>query len=1128
MELNIKMNKAIIITIIIIIIGLSGSVNAWYNTDYPYRMQINISDKYDDVTNYQVHPIIDMSTEFSAGHIDETCLGTTFVNSADDGELKFWIESCNFTTNDNMSTWVNVTIVNNTNTTVYFYYGNGSATVNSDGDATFEFFDDFRFDGATVYPWETKSNLTYQVADFPCVNYTDGKIRCFGGYDENKATVGYTQIYDTSTDSVTLGDPITARWGAAAAKYKDSVIIYGGNGGSPTYRVVEKYNITTNTTSRLNDLPANITDQGLEAVEVGERLFVFYKNWTYEHIMPSDTYILRNWTNPSVVTWATVAFVNVSGDERIYRMGGSPTTNENYYFKVADYGWSSAQAVTPYGAFGGNRDGAIYDGKIVYTHGLGTAFHKEFYLYDPTDAWSGRYLEGRHGRDGIGGAVNVNDIIYVLGGRQVAPGLGLGYIESFDPALNGSASDINATKWTEDAVNYIQYELTNQTDSYFRFAAAEASWIANNGNTGSQHQATWTPLNSFIVDYTSKLGDKDVIWYMGVGGIALVGSDDKISAIIAHSDEIATSVTPEIGPIFVESSTASDISVSHEDERNFRYVVNGTSVEILQKATSAAEYSSVLNGTSADIAKLALVAGRYLTQPYLDYVDISNLFVRKYANESLIVLYYGAEESGVTCNCSTCDECETKLNAASCSVVQLNTSITNYNGACINNPENISNKIFDCQGHTIDGTDAWEVDYAIIMYAKENVTIKNCPITDMNQAIVGSIYAHNITIHNCSSSSATNDGFAFYYSTAINISGGFGTTTTNDCVYLFHVNDSTVEDYSASSCGKGIWLRGGSINNTVRNCTSTTSTESGIVLTETTNSRIINNTANSNTQRGILVETSSSNNNISNNVANNNQLDGLRFTSNSINNIVNNNSFCDNNQNGGAYYDISDADANSGDENTCDTTYNWNDAGTTGCTYPCVVGVNCGDIITSNTTLQTDLICTGNGLSWGANGVFLNCSHYNISGDGTGTGLLITNSNDSGIQECYMPSNFATNINVSSSNNTLLNFSETTGEMSWTQCNNSNYITKIRLQLSYWRCIWKVTGLHTTILDSSICLFTTEDYSDTCKKAYTEAAPWAPDWLKLAAYGYIPAGALYAIYMRRRKIRNYIRRRFGR
>jgi hypothetical protein len=59
-----------------------------------------------------------------------------FINSTN-SELNYWLEN-------DKRIWVNVTFLpNNTNTTIYIYYGNPNATSESNGTKTFNFFDDF-------------------------------------------------------------------------------------------------------------------------------------------------------------------------------------------------------------------------------------------------------------------------------------------------------------------------------------------------------------------------------------------------------------------------------------------------------------------------------------------------------------------------------------------------------------------------------------------------------------------------------------------------------------------------------------------------------------------------------------------------------------------------------------------------------------------------------------------------------------------------------------------------------------------------------------------------------------------------------------------------------------------------
>ena len=103
----------------------------------------------------------------------------------------------------------------------------------------------------------------------------------------------------------------------------------------------------------------------------------------------------------------------------------------------------------------------------------------------------------------------------------------------------------------------------------------------------------------------------------------------------------------------------------------------------------------------------------------------------------------------------------------------------------------------------------------------------------------------------------------------------------------------------------------------------------GFSFYNATNNIFKNNTAKNNSY-GIWVSHSSNNNIITANNVSNNSYFGIYLSSDSTNNKINNNIICEN-----IYFDILDYDANSGDENTCDNVQNWNDTGTSGCTYSC-------------------------------------------------------------------------------------------------------------------------------------------------------------------------------------------------
>ena len=107
----------------------------WYNQSWSYRQPINISNTAGDLTNYQVK--IELNSSNVGANFDWSDNSSIrFTNSTDD-LLNFWIESWNSTA-DTSTIWVNVTsLLNNTNTTIYMYYGNPSASSESSSSDTF-------------------------------------------------------------------------------------------------------------------------------------------------------------------------------------------------------------------------------------------------------------------------------------------------------------------------------------------------------------------------------------------------------------------------------------------------------------------------------------------------------------------------------------------------------------------------------------------------------------------------------------------------------------------------------------------------------------------------------------------------------------------------------------------------------------------------------------------------------------------------------------------------------------------------------------------------------------------------------------------------------------------------------
>ncbi|MFH1751257.1 MAG: NosD domain-containing protein [Candidatus Micrarchaeota archaeon] len=121
------------------------------------------------------------------------------------------------------------------------------------------------------------------------------------------------------------------------------------------------------------------------------------------------------------------------------------------------------------------------------------------------------------------------------------------------------------------------------------------------------------------------------------------------------------------------------------------------------------------------------------------------------------------------------------------------------------------------------------------------------------------------------------------------------------------------------------------------------------------------------------------------NTAVNNVEDGISISGNG-------GQFTDNNVCGNTVMDVRNTGAYIGDDNTCDTTLGWNDAGSTGCTFicnSCIAPVN-------NQTISTNtVICPGthylpDGLHIGATGISIKCDHATLVGDRSSSGVSST------------------------------------------------------------------------------------------------------------------------------------------
>jgi hypothetical protein len=120
------------------------------------RAPVSISNPGSGLTDYQVRVDVNYDTDMQPDFDD-----IRFVDSDASTELSHWRES--YTASTSAIFWVKIPSIPSGTKTIYMYYGNDAASSASDGDATFEFFDDFE-DG-DISDWSQYGSGTVQIAN---------------------------------------------------------------------------------------------------------------------------------------------------------------------------------------------------------------------------------------------------------------------------------------------------------------------------------------------------------------------------------------------------------------------------------------------------------------------------------------------------------------------------------------------------------------------------------------------------------------------------------------------------------------------------------------------------------------------------------------------------------------------------------------------------------------------------------------------------------------------------------------------------------------------------------------------------------------------------------------------------
>ena len=142
--------------VLVLLMLASGAFGAdgWWNESWQYRRAITINNTENphDLFDYQVKIVV---PRFNGMNYNFSDIRFIYKFGSKVRELPYWIE--NFT-NESAIVWVKVPFIPKiSNTTIYMYYGNPNATSESNGNAVFEFFDDFEGTSLDTSKWVDKN-----------------------------------------------------------------------------------------------------------------------------------------------------------------------------------------------------------------------------------------------------------------------------------------------------------------------------------------------------------------------------------------------------------------------------------------------------------------------------------------------------------------------------------------------------------------------------------------------------------------------------------------------------------------------------------------------------------------------------------------------------------------------------------------------------------------------------------------------------------------------------------------------------------------------------------------------------------------------------------------------------------
>jgi len=304
------------------ILGQKIKGMTWWNTSWNYRQAINISNTVGDLTKYQVRLDLNSTNVGSNFNWSNNGSDIRFTNSTDD-ELNFWIEDWN-STGQEAIIWVNVTsLPNNTNTTIYMYYGNSEASSASDVNSTFIRVIDgaqpvkgsWHFDensGTTAYDTSGNDN----DGTITGASWTDGKFDKALSFDGND---DYVDVPDSASLDITGSFSLEA-WIIQDSQTSDKAILskHGTSSSTRTYGLC----VSSDTASTPNALMVFFYDSSGNDHTVSETSPIDRTDGWHHIVGVYDGNTLYLYIDGSLVNSQEIGSYTVNTNDNSLRIGG--------------------------------------------------------------------------------------------------------------------------------------------------------------------------------------------------------------------------------------------------------------------------------------------------------------------------------------------------------------------------------------------------------------------------------------------------------------------------------------------------------------------------------------------------------------------------------------------------------------------------------------------------------------------------------------------------------------------------------------------------------------------------------------------------------------------------------------